>query len=135
MLRLYRPPRSGALLLACGKCQQKLLEDGRGRHLQLLTGAIESCSAQVASELPLRVLEVGCMKECPKDGITLCALRAGEYSLPQPIAVHSALEVESFFARRIAPVAAPPTSPMRQEPVTEMVSEAGLEPATVSLEG
>ena len=133
MLRLYRPPRTGALLLACGKCQRKLLEDGRGQQLQILTGAMDSCAAQTTT--PLRVLEAGCMKECPKDGITLCALRAGEFSLPQPVAVHNARQVEAFFAGQIAPMATPNTLQMVQAPLAEMVSEAGLEPATVSLEG
>ena len=128
MLRLYRPPRTGALLLVCGKCQCKLLERGRGRSLAAISEALNACAADV--ETPLRVMEVGCMKECPKDGVTLCALRAGERSRPQPIAVHKAAEVEVFFAMEIAP-AAPEEALM----TAEMVSEAGLEPATVSLEG
>ena len=131
MLRLYRPPRTGALLLACGKCQRKLLESGRGRRLQVISEAINSCAAGAADHLPMRLMEVGCMKECPKDGVTLCALRAGERFLPQPMAVHTAAEVETFFAAEILP-AAPPAEPQSS---AEVVSEAGLEPATVSLEG
>ena len=131
MLRLYRPPRTGALLLACGKCQRKLLESGRGRRLQGISEAIDSGAALAVEHLPVRVLEVGCMKECPKDGVTLCALRAGERFLPQPMGVHTAAEVDAFFAAEILPAAVAVEAPRS----AEVVSEAGLEPATVSLEG
>ena len=131
MLRLYRPPRTGALLLVCGKCQQKLLERGRGRSLGNIGAALEDCAERATEQLPLRVMEVGCMKECPKDGITLCALRAGERSFPRPMVVRNAAEVEAFFAVEIVPAEVP----AEPQTVVEMVSEAGLEPATVSLEG
>lgn len=135
MLRLYRPPRTGALLLVCGKCQRKLLEDGQGRRLHAISEALDSSMAQVTSATPVRVLETGCMKECPKGGVTLCALRAGDHCLPQPVAVQSAAEVESFFALQIAPTDVPMLAAESSARVAEVVSEAGLEPATVSLEG
>ena len=61
-LREYQVPGKGPVLLACGKCQKKLT--GTLRKVK------KSLKRQAGNDL--RVLQVGCMKLCPKGGVVVC---------------------------------------------------------------
>ncbi len=61
-LREYQVPGKGPLLLACGKCQKKM------------TGTLRKVKKFLKKRAgsDLRVLQVGCMKLCPKGGVVVC---------------------------------------------------------------
>jgi hypothetical protein len=54
-------------VLACGKCQKKLKRSNRK-----LSKALKKRANQDEDGLKLRVVEVACLKMCPKGGITVC---------------------------------------------------------------
>jgi hypothetical protein len=63
-MRSYPIPRRGQLVLACGKCQKKLKRK--------LNKALKKRARQDEDRVRLRVVDVPCMKMCPKGGITVC---------------------------------------------------------------
>src|ERR1700761_6051211 len=62
-MKSYPIPRKGQLVLACGKCQKKLKRK--------LSKALMKRARQDEDRMRLRVVEVPCMKLCPKGGITV----------------------------------------------------------------
>jgi hypothetical protein len=70
-LRSYPGPWKGQLLLACGKCQRKLKKSQADDFIslkKLLTRERKKHS----DGLRLRVLNVPCLKMCPRDAVTVC---------------------------------------------------------------
>ena len=72
-LRAYPAPWKGALLLACRKCQKKLKRDKRSTEAANLKKAMKTRSRK--NDLRLRVLQIPCLKLCPKDAVTVCTQR------------------------------------------------------------
>jgi hypothetical protein len=77
----YPIPWKGQLVLACRKCQKKLKRsDGTAK----LSKALKRRARRDEDGLKLRVIEVPCLKMCPKGGITVCTqaqLGRGECSI------------------------------------------------------
>jgi hypothetical protein len=71
-VRGYRAPWKGQLVLACRKCQKKLKRSGKKNWLAKLTKTLRKRARQNGDELRLHIIDVSCLKLCPKDGITLC---------------------------------------------------------------
>ncbi len=69
--------------------------------------AVQEQADQGTAEGPVGVQRTECMKLCPEDGITVCALRPRQFQRPEPIAVHSAEEVEVFFGVEITETLVP----------------------------
>jgi hypothetical protein len=68
-LQAYPIPWKGQVLLACGKCQKKLKRsDGAAK----LSKALKKRARRDEDGLKLRVIEVSCLKMCPKGGVTVC---------------------------------------------------------------
>ena len=55
-------------MLACGKCQKKLKRSKGAK----LSKALKRRGPRDREGLKLRVVEVACLKMCPKGGITVC---------------------------------------------------------------
>jgi predicted metal-binding protein len=90
--QIYRIPWKGQLLLACRKCQKKLK---RGEGAAKLSKALKRRARQDEDGLKLRVIEVPCLKMCPKGGITVCTqaqLGRGECSI-----VRNGADVDSLY--------------------------------------
>ena len=61
------------LLLACGKCQKRLRQDGGDDEgLGKLKKALKSAAKERGEKMPLRVITVPCLKVCPKRGVAVC---------------------------------------------------------------
>jgi hypothetical protein len=96
-LRSYAGPWKGQLVLACGKCRRRL----RGRDAEdavlKLKKSLKRRSKRDLGGVPLRVVEVGCLKMCPKDGVTVCTqaqIGRGECSV-----VRTAADVDALYAQ------------------------------------
>ena len=133
---MCRPPRNGVLVLVCEKCERRLHGKGRDTLAGQIDGALTELAAEGTGTGPVRLERVGCMKVCPEDGVTVCAVHPRRFARPDPIAVHAAEEAEVFFAVEVTETLIPGAGRHEtQETQKREVSEAGLEPATVSLEG
>ena len=69
-LKAYPPPWDGSLLLACKKCQKKIAPQKHNRALSKLKKAIKGSEKQQHSG-SIHVLNVPCMKICPKSGVAV----------------------------------------------------------------
>ena len=69
-LRVYPAPWKGQLLLACGKCQKKLRRAGERTEVAKIKKAMKARAKLEGGRL--RVIEVSCLKLCPKGGVAVC---------------------------------------------------------------
>ncbi len=69
-LKAYPPPWDGSLLLACKKCQKKITSQKHKKALSKLKKAIKGSEKQQHSGR-IHVLNVPCMKICPKRGVAV----------------------------------------------------------------
>jgi hypothetical protein len=74
-LRSYRAPWKGQVILVCRKCQKKLRHAGKKNRLAKLAKYLKKRTRQDENGLQLHVIEVSCLKLCPKGGVTVCAQR------------------------------------------------------------
>jgi hypothetical protein len=71
-LRTYRGPWKGQILLACRKCQKKLKQDGKKNGIAKLGKAIKKRAKRHEDSADLRLVQVSCLKLCPKGAVTVC---------------------------------------------------------------
>ena len=71
-LRSYRAPWQGQIVLVCRKCQKKLKHADKKNGLAKLRKELKKRTRRNEEALPLRVIEVSCLKMCPKGGVTVC---------------------------------------------------------------
>jgi predicted metal-binding protein len=69
-LRAYKAPWKGKLVLVCRKCRKKLKEDGKKSKSAKLVRKIAKLSH--SSDALLHIVDVPCLKLCPKGGVTVC---------------------------------------------------------------
>jgi predicted metal-binding protein len=69
-LKSYPSPWNGHLLLACKKCQKKITPHKEHKGLSKLKKAIKTSDKQRSSG-GIHVLNVPCMKICPKRGVAV----------------------------------------------------------------
>lgn len=75
VVRSYRVPWKGQLVLVCRKCQKKLKHGGQRKGIAKLGKALKKRTRDAEDGLKLHVIEVPCMKLCPKGGVTVCTQR------------------------------------------------------------
>ncbi len=96
-LRAYPAPWKGQLVLACRKCQKKLrARDGSG-SVAKLKKALKSCAKHDQDSIRIRLVEVSCLKLCPKGAVAVCTqsqLGAGTCSM-----VRSGDDVEALYTQ------------------------------------
>jgi predicted metal-binding protein len=66
-LKSYASPWNGRLILACKKCQKKL--KGHKEHTSL--AKLKKAIKEYDTQQQIHVLNVPCMKICPKDGVAV----------------------------------------------------------------
>ncbi len=96
VLRNYRAPWKGQLLLACRKCQKKLRHRGKKNGPAQLNKALKKRARLDEAGLSLRVIGVPCLNLCPKGGVTVCTqqqIANNECSI-----VRSRADVDALFA-------------------------------------
>jgi hypothetical protein len=94
-MRSYPAPWKGELLLVCRKCQKKLKHDGQRNGISKLSKALKKRARHDEHAPALHVLQVPCMKMCPKGGVTVCTQRQlgrGECSI-----VRSQADVDALY--------------------------------------
>ncbi len=94
-IRSYPGAWKGQLVLSCTKCQKKLRKDDPGHPLGKLKKALKQCARRDEDKLRLRVIDIPCLKLCPKNGVTVCTqlqLGRGECSV-----LHTAEQAEQLY--------------------------------------
>jgi predicted metal-binding protein len=71
VLRTYRAPWKGQIVLVCRKCQKKL-QGGKKNRIAKLGKELKKQARQEEDGPRLRVIQVSCLKVCPKGGVTVC---------------------------------------------------------------
>jgi hypothetical protein len=94
-MQSYRIPWRGQLVLACGKCQKKLKRSKRKDKGAKLSKALKRRARQDEDGLKLRVIEVACLKMCPKGGITVCT--QGQLGRNECSIVRTRADVDSLY--------------------------------------
>ena len=74
-LRNYPAPWKGQIVLACRKCRKKLKRDGKKNGVARLRKELKKRTRRNEDAQQLRVIEVSCLKLCPKGGVTVCTQR------------------------------------------------------------
>jgi predicted metal-binding protein len=72
LVRTYPAPWKGQLVMVCRKCQNKLKHGGKKNGLAKLRKALKQRARQDEDSLRLHVVDVSCLKMCPKGGVTVC---------------------------------------------------------------
>jgi predicted metal-binding protein len=97
VVRSYRAPWKGQLVLVCRKCQKKLKHSGKKNGIAKLGKGLKKRARHDEDGLKLHVIEVPCLKLCPKGGVTVCTQRQlgrGECSI-----VRTAADVDVLLNR------------------------------------
>jgi predicted metal-binding protein len=95
-LKSYPAPWEGQVILVCRKCQKKIRHDGKKNKLGKLAKELKKRSREEGSGPRLHVIEVSCLKVCPKGGVTVCPpkqLARNEFSI-----VRSPADVNALLA-------------------------------------
>jgi predicted metal-binding protein len=71
VLRTYRAPWKGQIVLVCRKCQKKL-RGGKKNGIAKLGKELKKRAEPGEDGPQLRVIQVSCLKLCPKGGVTVC---------------------------------------------------------------
>jgi hypothetical protein len=90
-MQSYPIPWKGQLVLACGKCQKKLKRSKGSK----LSKALKRRARRDQEGLRLRVVEVACLKMCPKGGITVCT--QGQVGRNECSIVRNRADVDSLY--------------------------------------
>jgi predicted metal-binding protein len=80
-VRSYRAPWKGQLVLVCRKCQRKL---NKSSGIAKLAKGLKKRARREEDGPKLHVIQVPCLKMCPKGGVTVCTqnqLARGECSI------------------------------------------------------
>jgi predicted metal-binding protein len=96
-VRSYPAPWEGQLLLICRKCQKKLKHSGN-KKMAGLAKRLKKQGRHHEHGVHLHVIQVPCLKMCPKGGVTVCtqaALARGECSI-----VRTQEDVEALLGLR-----------------------------------
>jgi hypothetical protein len=99
-LREYRVPWGGPLLLACHKCGKKL--KGNGADFSRPKKWLKKRRKHDGSTVDVKVIEVPCLKVCPKGAVTMLA-QQHLTGVPAHMAIVSSdREMESLYRQMLA---------------------------------
>lgn len=94
-LRLYRTPWKGEALFACKKCQRKMRRDG----IPAL-GKVKRWfkkRAKKGKKPPVHVIDIPCVKLCPKGGVTVFSHRQLMREPPGVCIARTEADLEKFY--------------------------------------
>jgi predicted metal-binding protein len=95
-LKSYLAPWEGQIILVCQKCQKKIRHSGKKNKLGKLAKDLKKRCRREQNGPRFHVIEVSCLKVCPKGGVTVCPqnlIARNEFSI-----VRSAADINALFA-------------------------------------
>ncbi len=100
-LRLYRTPWKGELVLACRKCQKRMKKREGG--LRKIKRWFKARAKEDADAPRIHVIQVPCVKLCPKGGVTIFSDRQLAHSPAGVCIARSEADLEAFYRGLLAP--------------------------------
>jgi predicted metal-binding protein len=91
--RSYPVPWRGRILLACQKCQKKLKKHADVESLGRLKKVVKHHNSGCPENAGLHVVNVPCMKLCPKGGVVVCVSQVAE---PRLVILRRAEDLDSL---------------------------------------
>ena len=91
-LRIYRTPWKGEAVFACKKCQRKMKKRGGASALIKLKSWFKQRPG-----LPVRVIDIPCVKLCPKGGVTVFTRRQLAHDPPGVSIAWSEADLEALY--------------------------------------
>jgi hypothetical protein len=94
-LRMYSAPWKGEALFACKKCQRKMRRDG----IPAL-GKVKRWfkkRAKKGNHAPVHIIEIPCVKLCPKGGVTVFSRRQLMQEPPGVCVVRTEADLETLY--------------------------------------
>jgi len=101
-LRSYRAPWKGQVVLVCRKCQRKLKKSS---GIAKVAKVLKKRARHDKDGPKLHVIQVPCLKMCPKGGVTVCTqgqLTRGECSIIRTMEDVEALQHSITFSAKPA---------------------------------
>jgi hypothetical protein len=96
-LRIYRTPWRGELVLACRKCQKKMKKRGGGGRLGKIRRWFKARTKRDGRAPAIHVLDVPCVKLCPKGGVTIFSQRQLAHHPPGVCIARTEEDLEAFY--------------------------------------
>lgn len=96
-LRIYRTPWKGEALFACRKCQRRMKKRGGPAALVKLKSWFKKRAGK-SPELPqVRVIDIPCVKLCPKSGVTVFSRRQLAHDPPGVSIARTGQDLETLY--------------------------------------
>ncbi|MGI8772838.1 MAG: hypothetical protein ACR2JE_15540 [Acidobacteriaceae bacterium] len=96
-LRIYRTPWKGELVLACRKCQKRMKKHGGGGGLSKIKRWFKRRTKTDAEAPVVHVIDVPCVKLCPRGGVTIFSQRQLEHHPPAVCIARTVEDLEAFY--------------------------------------
>jgi hypothetical protein len=96
-LRIYRTPWKGELVLACRKCQRKMKKHGGDGALRKVKRWFKKRARQDPEGPAIHVIDVACVKLCPKGGVTVFAQKQLAHHPPGVCIARTEEDLEAFY--------------------------------------
>ncbi len=106
-LRLYRTPWKGEALFACKKCQRKMKKHGGAPAMARLKSWFKKRAGKSSNLPAVRVVDVPCVKLCPKGGVTVFSRRQLAHEPPGVCIARNEADLETLY-RELTDVALSP---------------------------
>jgi hypothetical protein len=112
-LRLYPAPWKGEAVFACRKCQRRIKKSGGPAALRKLKKWFKKRTHGTPKAPPVHLIDVSCLKLCPKGGVTIFAARhLGKDPLAVCIA-RSEQDLEALYCELTAVALSPAKSTLK----------------------
>jgi hypothetical protein len=106
-LRIYRTPWKGELVLACRKCQRKMKKRRGAGALRKVKSWFKKRARQDPEGPTIHVIDVACVKLCPKGGVTIFAQQQLAHHPPGVCIARSEEDLEAFYQQLLPGEQAP----------------------------
>ncbi len=101
-LRLYPAPWKGEAVFACRKCQRRMKKGGGPAALRKLKKWFKKRARGTPQAPPVHLIDVSCLKLCPKGGITIFSARQLGKELPVVSIARSEQDLEALYCELTA---------------------------------
>ena len=96
-LRLYPKPWKGEVVFACRKCQRRMKKRGGPGSLRKLKKWFRKRARSTPEAPAVSVIEVSCLKLCPKGGVTIFSRRQLGSQTPGVCIARSEEDLETLY--------------------------------------
>jgi hypothetical protein len=112
-LRLYSTPWKGEAVFACRKCQRRMKKGGGPAALRKLKKWFKRRMHGTPDAPPVHLIDVSCLKLCPKGGVTIFSARQLGKETPAVCIARSEQDLETLYCEVTAVALFPEKSTLK----------------------